>query len=271
MNKISIISISYNNALGLHKTIESVVQQSYTNYEYIVIDGGSTDNSVEIIEQYADKITYWISEPDKGIYNAMNKGLAQAKGDYVHFLNSGDLYASPNVLTQFFPEERSIALLRGVQICDYGDRTDRWLNIGNREITLYDMFINTLLHQATFIKRDLFDKYGLYDEELKIVSDWKFFFLAILGGEKTQFLDVDIVQFEMYGISTNKNHGVTLLKERTQVLEEYMPANMLADYNRLKELENEYYIIRFLKSNKFVFSTFRVFRKLCLTVGIGKK
>lgn len=272
MKKVSVITISYNNADGLKKTIDSVVAQSFVDYEYIIVDGGSTDGSADLIQQYENKITYWVSEPDKGIYNAMNKALLQAKGQYVHFLNSGDVYASPLVLEKFFSQkDQNIALLRGVQICDYGDKTDRWLNIGNRPITLYDMFTNTLLHQATFIRRNLFGKYGNYDETLKIVSDWKFFFKAILGGEQTEFLDENIVIFEMYGISTNKNHGETLLKERNQVLNELMPSNMIEDYKRLKALEEDSYIVRFVKSNKFLFSTFRVWRKLCLTFGIGRK
>ena len=90
MTKVSVITISYNNAEGLRRTIESVVAQNYSDYEYIIIDGGSTDNSRQIIESYADHISYWVSEPDKGVYNAMNKGIAQATGEYLHFLNSGD-------------------------------------------------------------------------------------------------------------------------------------------------------------------------------------
>lgn len=272
MKKVSVITISYNNIDGLRKTVESVVNQSFVDYEYIIIDGGSTDGSADFIRQYENHISYWISEPDKGIYNAMNKALLQAKGKYVHFLNSGDVYASPFVLEKFFSkEDQNVALLRGVQICDYGDRTDRWLNIGNRPITLYDMFTNTLLHQATFIRRDLFDKYGYYDETLKIVADWKFFFKAILGGEQTEFMDENIVIFEMYGISTNKNHGATLLKERELVLNELLSPNILEDYKRFKNLEDDSYIVRFVKSNKFLFSTFRMWRKLCLTLGIGRK
>jgi glycosyltransferase involved in cell wall biosynthesis len=88
--KLSVITINYNNAIGLRKTIESVVNQTFRDYEYIIIDGGSTDGSVDVIKEYADKIDYWVSEPDKGIYNAMNKGVAAAHGEYTNFLNSGD-------------------------------------------------------------------------------------------------------------------------------------------------------------------------------------
>lgn len=258
MTKVSVITISYNNAEGLRRTIESVINQSYGDFEYIIIDGGSTDESRNIIESYANCISYWVSEPDKGVYNAMNKGIARAKGEYLHFLNSGDYYASDNVLSSVFSREYTVPLLRGIQICNYGDRTERWENLGNREVTLYDMFVNTLLHQATFIRCDMFDKYGLYDEDLKIVSDWKFFFQAILGGEKTTFVDTDIVIFEMDGISTNKVHGEKHLAERKQVITELMPPNLLTDYTRLRELEGDAYIVYMVKHHKVMRFIFRV-------------
>lgn len=258
MAKISIITISYNNAKGLLRTIESVVAQTYTDYEYIVIDGGSTDDSRQIIESFANKITYWVSESDKGVYHAMNKGIAVAKGEYLHFLNSGDSYATEDVLQKIFSTEYKEPLLRGIQICDYGTHRTRWENLGNREVTLYDMFVNTMLHQATFIRRDMFDKYGMYDESLKIVSDWKFFLQTILGGEKTIFLGLDIVIFEMEGISTSKEHGERHLEERKQVIKELMPHNMLPDYERLRSLEGEAYISKFIKSNKVTYFLFKV-------------
>ena len=262
MAKVSIITISYNNAKGLLRTIESVVSQTYPDYEYIIIDGGSSDNSKQIIESFSDRITYWVSEPDKGVYHAMNKGIAVAKGEYLHFLNSGDSYAASDVLERTFIKEYSEPLLRGIQICDYGTRQVRWANLGNREVTLYDMFVNTLLHQATFIRRDMFDKYGKYDETLKIVSDWKFFFQAILGGERTAFLNFDIVLFEMEGISTNKIHGKRHLVERSQVIKELMPYNIIEDYKRLRSLEADAYIPKFIKSNKLIYLCFRILHKV---------
>ena len=98
MMKYSIITINYNNKDGLKKTIESVINQSCKDFEYIIIDGGSTDGSVDVIRQYADRINYWISEPDKGVYNAMNKGVAQAHGEYLNFMNSGDCFSDNSVL-----------------------------------------------------------------------------------------------------------------------------------------------------------------------------
>ena len=96
--KLSVITINYNNRDGLRKTIESVVNQTCRDFEYIIIDGGSTDGSVDVIKQYADRIDYWVSEPDKGIYHAMNKGIAVAHGEYLNFMNSGDCFYESTVV-----------------------------------------------------------------------------------------------------------------------------------------------------------------------------
>ena len=105
--KLSIITVNLNNAAGLQKTIESVINQTFTDYEFIIIDGGSTDSSLEIIKQYANKITYWVSEPDNGIYNGMNKGIGQADGEYCFFLNSGDWMIENNTLYKFLYKDCS--------------------------------------------------------------------------------------------------------------------------------------------------------------------
>ena len=104
--KLSVITINFNNRDGLRKTIESVVKQTYKDFEYIIIDGGSTDGSVDVIKEYADKIDYWVSEPDKGIYNAMNKGIDVAKGEYCIFMNSGDVFFSNDVYNEVYEDLR---------------------------------------------------------------------------------------------------------------------------------------------------------------------
>src|SRR5574344_2490955 len=98
--KLSIITINYNNAEGLEKTIKSVINQTFTDYEYIIIDGGSTDGSTDIIKKYRENIDYWVSESDKGIYKAMNKGITYTHGEYLNFMNSGDCFHSSTVLNE---------------------------------------------------------------------------------------------------------------------------------------------------------------------------
>lgn len=111
--KLSIITINFNNEKGLKKTLESVSIQTYKNFEFIIIDGGSTDNSVNIIKEYQPIITYWLSEPDKGIYNAMNKGIAQAHGEYCIFMNSGDTFYDASTIEKSLPYLDGTAIVSG--------------------------------------------------------------------------------------------------------------------------------------------------------------
>ena len=233
---LTIITINRNNAEGLVKTMQSVLSQTRSDYEYVVVDGASTDDSVAVIERLApafgDRLK-WISEPDKGIYNAMNKGLGMVEGKYVLFLNSGDCFASPNVVDNVFQAleaEEYPPILYGNRIEVYPDGHTRQIRpIPSGDFTFFYFYLRSLPHQTAFIQRVLFDKYGLYDESLKIVSDWKWFMQVIaLGGERTAFADIDIVFYDMTGISnTNKSLH---LQERRQVLSALIPASILADY-----------------------------------------
>ena len=149
---ISVITINYNDKLGLEKTIKSVTNQTLRNFEYIIIDGGSNDGGGEVIEQYKDKIDYWISEPDKGIYNAMNKGIRNATGDFVIFLNSGDIFHDNQVLFKI-----------DSLICNdfdiyYGDIIVKKTNSQRLkkypdQLSFSYFYTNALCHQACFIKR----------------------------------------------------------------------------------------------------------------------
>ena len=118
--KLSIITINYNNLAGLQRTIDSVVCQTWHDYEWIIIDGGSSDGSKELIEQYQEYITYWCSEPDKGIYNAMNKGIDHAHGDYLIFMNSGDAFASKKCIRKSVRESHHSRYPFWTS-CQYGD------------------------------------------------------------------------------------------------------------------------------------------------------
>lgn len=278
--KLSIITINYNNAEGLRKTLASVASQSYRNIEHIIIDGGSTDGSVDIIREYENTIkrsvtinqftiqVKWLSEPDKGIYNAMNKGIEIALGrrivntdhttssnslnvnrstlnesqsDYIQILNSGDLLASPDVT------ERMVNALHSFTRSTLNDKIDVPILYGNMiktdyatgkiigmsrevEYSLRNYYTGTLNHDCCYIRRDLFDIYGLYDEKLKIVSDWKWFLQTIgLGNVKPVYVDVDVTIFDASGIS--ESNLELRNKERRQVLEELLPPAILADYD----------------------------------------
>lgn len=234
---LSIVTINRNNAIGLEKTMRSVAAQTCKEFEYIVIDGASTDDSVAIIKKYEGEFAHlkWVSEPDSGIYNAMNKGLRMTSGDYIQILNSGDCLAAPDVTERMLlalEKTDKPSILYGNMVKCFPDGR-RWIDksFEGREITMLDMYTGTLNHDPVYIRRDMFEKYGYYDESLKIVSDWKWYMQAIiLGGEKPQYTDIDVTLFDMSGISeTNKDLD---RMERKQVLEQLFPKAVLADYER---------------------------------------
>lgn len=235
--KLSIVTINWNNAEGLEKTLQSVASQTYKEFEYIIIDGASTDDSVEVIKKYEQQFAHlkWLSEPDAGIYNAMNKGIRMASGDYIQILNSADALASDVVTEKMLAaleEKGKPSILYGNMIKCFPDgrrMVDKCF--AGQEITMLGMYTGTLNHDPAYIRRDLFERYGYYDESLKIVSDWKWYLQAIiLGGEKPQYVDMDVTLFDMTGISeTNKALDKV---ERQQVLMQLFPKAVLADYER---------------------------------------
>ncbi|HMT72912.1 MAG TPA: glycosyltransferase family 2 protein [Chitinophagaceae bacterium] len=215
--KLSIVTINYNNAEGLQKTIESVVKQSFKAFEYIIIDGGSSDGSNELLNKHNDSISYWVSEPDKGIYNAMNKGIKKAQGEYLLFLNSGDYLFDNNTIENVLPLLKGEDIIAG-QLVHFNEERE-WYN-NPPDTPAFDFFtISSLPHPATFIKRELFEKYGYYSEQLKICSDWKFF-MDVLVIHKRSYKKVDffISMFNEDGISSDPNNLKKIKEERRQVI-----------------------------------------------------
>lgn len=223
--KLSIITINYNNAEGLEKTIRSIVEQSNTQFEYIVIDGGSTDESKNIIERYSTQINYWVSEPDKGIYNAMNKGIMAAKGEYLLFINSGDMLYEIDTLEKIFSTPFTTDLIYGDLHRRFPDGREDFVQMPNH-ININHMLYATLTHPTTLIKRSLFHKYGLYREDLKIVSDWAFFLhLIAFTNVPRQHIPITIATFAMDGFST-ANEGLAM-QERDRVIKESFSFELL--------------------------------------------
>ena len=292
--KLSIITINYNNAEGLRKTLASVASQTYANIEHIIVDGASTDGSVEVIREYVKaspqpspegkgRHIIWTSEPDNGIYNAMNKGIEIALGrrvvnslnrsersedknkeneialgkrvvnddhtstpytlhptpsqpceHYVQILNSGDLLAAPDVTERMMAalqvKGEEVDLLYGNMV-KYDYTNNRTLGKSTEvEYSLRQYYTSTMNHDCCYIRRDLFETYGLYDESLKIVSDWKWFLQTIgLGKVKPIYVDIDVTIFDASGIS--ETNLALRNQERRQVLAELMPPAVLADYD----------------------------------------
>ena len=299
--QLSIITINYNNAEGLRKTLASVAAQTYPNIEHIIVDGNSTDGSVDVIREYESTLASrlspfasrlkWLSEPDKGIYNAMNKGIEIALGkrvvnddhtssplassllplaskEYIQILNSGDILAAPDVTERMMAalaaqcaeikgEETSETVTSASSLSPfasrlencppifYGNMIKEWPD-GRRAVdrcqdkdyspeSFYYFYRGTLNHDCAYIRKDLFEKYGLYNEEMKICSDWEWYVRAIvLGGEKTVYTNIDVTVFDMTGISESDGKNRALIqKERREYLESVLPAAVLRDYDML--------------------------------------
>lgn len=236
--ELTIITINRNNVTGLEKTMQSVLSQSRRDFEYVVVDGASTDDSVNVIRQLAPAFRErlkWVSETDKGIYNAMNKGIGMATGEYIQVLNSGDRLVSPEVvetMCDVLEKENYPSILYGNMLKDFPDgHVIRDKGFEGRDITMLDFYNGTLNHSSAYIRRSLFGKYGLYNESMRIVSDWEWYLKAIiLGGEKPVYTDLDVTLFDMTGISeTNKELGRT---ERAQILSRIFPVAVLSDYEQ---------------------------------------
>jgi len=233
---LSIITINYNNCEGLKKTLASVGCQTDQAFEHIIVDGASADGSAELVREYAQAAPYsvkWVSEKDGGIYNAMNKGIRMAEGEYIQVLNSGDCLVSADVtgrMIEAVAEAGHPDILYGnmLRVDENGNVTAK---SGEVEVSLRQFYSSTLNHDCAYIKRSLFEEYGLYDESLKIVSDWKWYLQAIgLGKVKPAYVDIDVTMFDCSGIS-EKNLELRY-SERRKVLEEVLPSAVLFDYDQ---------------------------------------
>jgi glycosyltransferase involved in cell wall biosynthesis len=251
--KLSIITINLNNIGGLKKTIESVIDQLYTDFEYLIIDGGSTDGSQDLIRSNANKISCWISEPDNGIYHAMNKGIRAAKGEYLLFLNSGDFLVDNNVLTEVFKEEHTEDILWG---------TSRFSRNGQvlfnspspEKLTLKFFYNQTISHQSTFIRSSLFKQYGNYREDFKINSDYEFWIRTIiLNNCSTKKLNILVSDYNLEGLSGNQNYLELSREENKKILKQSVPPRILDDYSAWMEERKQLEVLYWFKSKQWIY------------------
>lgn len=236
--KLSIITINYNNKAGLQKTIDSVICQTWKDYEWIIIDGGSTDGSKELIEQYQQHFAYWCSEPDNGVFNAMNKGIDKAQGEYLLFLNSGDALYDKDVLQKVHDLHLDADIISG-QV----ERMDnhQLLRTYDKSI-LMQLYRDTLNHQGTFIKRTLFDDLR-YDESLKIVSDWKFWLETIIWRNAyVETIDLYVAKQDMTGVSAIVNP--VHIQERDNLKLKFFPPLLQKELDDTLRIRNSIYNIR---------------------------
>jgi len=276
--KLSIITINYNNLEGLKKTAASVVNQTWRDFEWIIVDGGSTDGSKGYIEQLAKSLAegkdqpapwhveqfslpgftakdlkvlpleipskiphpltlishhvslitnrqrlLWCSEPDKGIYNAMNKGIKMASGEYLNFMNSGDCFYDPTTLNQFFVQIRDSDIYYGHKEFVAGNGSPIWVK-AQSHMDLYDIAMSHLCQQAMFIKSRLLKERG-FDEEYKIASDLKRWIELAMTGTMFEFVDITICKYDSTGVSA---HNPKLFqKEKEEILSTTVPVCVL--------------------------------------------
>lgn len=234
--KYSIITVNYNNHEGLRRTIESVIHQTFRDFEFIVIDGGSTDGSVDLLKEYDAKIDYWVSESDGGIYQGMNKGIRKAKGDFLNFMNSGDCFYDEDVLYRVDAQNNGDADIITGRDYHYSEkRHTSHASIQPPRVSMLTFFISTLDHQSSFIRRSLFQD-SPYREDYCLVSDWIFFTEKVVSeGKRVQFIPDIICRREEGGISQQQCERNR--KEINQWLHEYLPKGVYDDYATLAKLD----------------------------------
>ena len=306
--KLSIITINYNNAEGLRKTLASVASQTFRDFEHIIVDGGSTDGSVEVIREYADKLASpksspkgkdfntadysslpfregagvgyqvrWISEPDKGIYNAMNKGIEialgkrvvnsfnrsefvedknkgikMASGEYLLFLNSGDYLVDENVVKNVMNENLQEDIVYGKQMTEKDGTLMPMKFYSPEEMSFCAFLKSTLPHQCTFIRVALFDKIGMYNEQNKIVSDWEWNLVALFRWNVSlREIDVPISVYDTKGISSNQKMYELQQQERLVAAMRHFPRMMMdVDVWKRFQQSKSYKLVMWLKKWK---------------------
>lgn len=252
--KLSIITINYNNKQGLKETIDSVLTQTTREFEWIIIDGGSTDGSKELIEDHSEYISYFVSEPDKGIYNAMNKGIVASHGDYLQFLNSGDSLYERDTIEKVLPSLKDKDIYVG-KIISRGKNNESTATQRDfsPEGILDKLTFTWIPHQASFFKSSIFSQYGHYREDQKIVSDWWFYFRSlVIGNASIDTLPFTIAYYDTNGIS--HTHRSQAIAEQERLLNEY-PA-ISTYYHFYKDNKD---IVKALKANRLSFLLFRFY------------
>lgn len=223
--KLSLISVVYNNAQYIEDCIKSVASQSYRNREHIVVDGGSTDGTLELIEKHREKITKWVSEPDEGLYSAMNKGISMATGDVIGFLHSDDFYADDDVIEKVADVfiNRDVESLYGdlVYISKNGKRILRYWKSGNyREGMVKWGWMPP--HPTFFVKRAVYNKHGCFNTDLRVAADYDLI-LRFLGkhGISTHYIPEILIKMRIGG---NSNKSIkNIIRKSTE------------DYRAMKE------------------------------------
>ena len=248
--KLSIVTINYNNLEGLKITMDSVVNQTWQEFEYIIIDGGSTDGSAAFIESQSGNIDYWVSEPDKGIYNAINKGIAKASGEYLLFLNSGDIFVSSNMLSSCdqIMANKEAAVFYGQIIVDK-DSKEKTI-VYPQELTLRYLQNMVINHQACFFKLTTLLENKGYDEKYSLAADYHYYLKLYIAGKTFCPILFPVVKYDLTGVSSVRMEDYRV--EMKQVWSDTIPAFMMT-------LENNYLnLLNLIKRSLILKTAFRL-------------
>jgi len=211
---VSIVTVCLNDAAGLARTISSVARQTFSDYELVVVDGGSTDGSVDVVRANGAVVTDWVSEKDAGIYDAQNKGVRRARGEWIIFLNAGDALASDDALARFFEGAPAEDVLYGDVVWEEKDGRRR-VDAQPDVLTLEFFMRTNLPHQATAVRRALLERLGPYDTELRIAADYEFLLRSIVvHGATTRHVPVPLAVQVTGGLSSRPESFASLRAER---------------------------------------------------------
>lgn len=216
--KVSVVTVTYNCVDLVEGTLRNVLRQTYPNLEYVVIDGNSTDGTRQVIERYADRLAYWVSEPDNGIYDAMNKGIRAATGEWVLFMNAGDYFFRPTTVEEVFRwyEDKGETLIAGGTRCFVKEGYfDRMPKAPGKDIWQWSMFP----HQGTFVRLAV-HKENLFALNLKIVADYHFFMKMMLANAPFVIYNGIVALFRNEdGTSTCQDNFTKMSDERLKVMQ----------------------------------------------------
>lgn len=271
MPNLSVITINYNDARGLESTIQSVIAQTVTDFEFVVVDGASTDGSMDVIKRYSDKINSWVSEKDQGIYDAQNKGISKAIGKYFIFLNSGDAFFDNQVVEKFYD---FLKIEKGQVI--YGNSNFIHADGSGTKVCppskldLNFWYGNTLNHQAVFFKRDLFISYGRFSTEYRFASDFDFLFKVFLKlPQEFNYLNTTVCNYDNTGLTSKDENHRLIMEEKKKIMLNYVSRKVFNEmrtaYLSTLTLERKYMTI--IRENNFLRTTLKPFYRFYKLIG----
>jgi len=234
--KVSIITACYNSENTIEETIRSIQKQTYKDIEYIIVDGASTDKTLQIIENYKDTVSKLISEPDTGVYNAMNKGIKASTGDLLFFLNADDIFINELVVEKFVEEaKKNIAGLLLGNILMLNRYTGEMYYENHKIVDKIRLMTSTIFHPATFFRKEVFEKYGLYNENNKIVSDYEWYINYFQNNGDYKYIDLPVSIFSLGGLSSDAKHKEIHTKEYAEVQNKYFSKQEIKNTDLLKK------------------------------------